>query len=83
MEVMTTFFIFINALSILILYLLMFSLFYQLDSVKSRQSTIEAKKEVSERQLKNLISSINYNDQYLKKYIDHVHSDHRPFPESR
>lgn len=74
MEAMTTFFILINALSILILYLLMFSLFYQLDSVKSRQSTIESKKEISERQLKNLISSINYNDQYLKQYIDHVHN---------
>lgn len=71
---MTTFLIFINALSILIIYLLMFSLFHQLDSVKRRQSTMEAKKDMSERRLKNLISSINYNDQYLKQYIDHVHT---------
>lgn len=74
MDAVAVLFIFINAVSILILYLLVFSLFYQLDSVKSRQSSLENKKDVTKQQLKNLISSINHNDQYLKQYIDHVHN---------
>lgn len=70
-------FIFVNSISIMILYLLSFSLFYQLDSLKYRQDSLEKNpKGVTKQQLKNLVHRINYNDQYLKKYIDHVHYHH-------
>ena len=68
-------FILVNSLSIMILYLLAFSMFYQLDSLKYKQDSLEKNpKGVTKKQLQNLIHSINYNDVHLKKYIDHVHN---------
>jgi len=68
-------FIFINSATILILYVLMFSLFYQLDSLTHQYNQLERNKGVSEGKMRNLISDINYNDHYLKKYIDTINNN--------
>jgi predicted PurR-regulated permease PerM len=68
--------ILLNAISILILYILVFTLFYQMSDLTTRYENITDTQDVNTTQLKNLVSDINYNDKYLKKYVDHVHSMH-------
>lgn len=67
-----TIFTFVNSISILILYLLVFSLFYHVDLVKHKYSHFNKYKEVNEQQIKNLVYDVNYNDQFIKKYLDEI-----------
>ena len=47
-----------------------------MSELNTRYDNITDTQDVNTTRLKNLVSDINYNDTYLKKYVDHVHSMH-------
>ena len=56
----------------MVLYLLVFSLFYEVDNLKYKYSNFLKYEDDNERQMKNLVDDINYNDKFLKKYLDNI-----------
>jgi hypothetical protein len=72
----------INALSVLILYVLLYTIFFKLVQVEERQNDIESVNRLQETQHQNLIRDINYNNLVLKAYLnkegDEVDSSNAP-----
>jgi hypothetical protein len=60
----------INALSVLILYVLVYTIFFKLVQIKERQNDIESVNRLQETQHQNLIRDINYNNLVLKEYLN-------------
>ena len=60
----------INALSVLILYVLIYTIFFKLVQIEERQNDIESVNRLQETQHQNLIRDINYNNLVLKAYLN-------------
>ena len=60
----------INALSVLILYVLIYTVFFKLVQIEERQNDIESVNRLQETQHQNLIRDINYNNLVLKAYLN-------------
>lgn len=60
----------INALSVLILYVLVYTIFFKLVQIEERQNDIESVNRLQETQHQNLIRDINYNNLVLKAYLN-------------
>jgi hypothetical protein len=60
----------VNALSILILYALVYSVFYKINKIEERQQDTEGVNSSQDIQHKNLIRDINYNSMILKAYLN-------------
>lgn len=60
----------INALSVLILYVLVYTIFFKLVQIEERQNDIESVNRLQETQHQNLIRDINYNNLALKAYLN-------------
>tara|TARA_Y100000816_G_C25932927_1_gene486522 strand:- start:439 stop:627 length:189 start_codon:yes stop_codon:yes gene_type:complete len=56
----------------MVLYLLVFSLFYEVDNLKYKYSNFLKYENENEKQMKNLVDDVNYNDKFLKKYLDNI-----------
>lgn len=65
--------IFINSLSILILYVLVYSLFYQVTNTHYKLNDIRSELTYQNNQTKNLVQDINHNNRMLKYYLNAVH----------
>ncbi len=65
-------FILVNGICIMVLYLLVFSLFYEVDNLKYKYSNFLKYENENEKQMKNLVDDVNYNDKFLKKYLDNI-----------
>jgi|UniRef100_A0A6C0BPJ8 hypothetical protein len=60
----------VNALSILILYALVYSVFYKINHIEERQHEVERVNSSQDIQHTNLIKDINYNSMILKAYLN-------------
>jgi hypothetical protein len=60
----------INALSVLILYVLVYTIFFKLVQIEERQNDIESVNRLQETQHQNLIRDMNYNNLVLKAYLN-------------
>jgi hypothetical protein len=60
----------VNALSILILYALVYSVFYKINQIEERQQEAEGVNSSQDIQHTNLIRDINYNSMILKAYLN-------------
>lgn len=63
---LTTLGVLINASSILVLYLLVYTLFYKCKSFEKHRVHFEEYKQSNDSRLKNLVYDVNHNDQLLK-----------------
>ena len=59
----------INASSILILYLLVYTLFYKYNDFESKVGVFNDYVHANDLRLKNLVEDINHNDQVLKRIV--------------
>lgn len=60
----------INSLSVLILYILVYTIFFKLVHIEERQNDIESVNRLQDTQHQNLIRDINYNNLVLKAYLN-------------
>lgn len=60
----------INSLSVLILYILVYTIFFKLVQIEERQNDIESVNRLQDTQHQNLIRDINYNNLVLKAYLN-------------
>lgn len=60
----------INSLSVLILYILTYTIFFKLVQIEERQKDIEHVNRLQDTQHNNLIRDINYNNVVLKAYLN-------------
>ena len=65
-------FILVNGICIMVLHLLVFGLFYEVDNLKYKYSNFLKYENENEKQMKNLVDDVNYNDRFLKKYLDNI-----------
>jgi len=65
----------VNSISIMVLYLLVFALFYDVDGLKYKYFNLEVYKKQNDQQIKNLIDDVNHNDRFLKKYLDIINNE--------
>jgi hypothetical protein len=66
----------VNFISILILYLIVLHVYGKYIEMEESVESVAIYQQNNERQLKNLVKDINYNDRYLTNYIksrDHSH----------
>lgn len=63
----------INFICILILYILVIYLFNRYMDMEEKVSDFADYQVMNDRQLKNLIYDINYNDKYISDYIKQKH----------
>lgn len=63
----------INFICILILYILVIYLFNKYMDMEEKVSDFADYQVMNDRQLKNLIYDINYNDKYISDYIKQKH----------
>ena len=61
--------IIVNFVCILILYILVMYLFNKYMDIEEKVNSMVDYQLINDRQLKNLISDINYNDQHITQYI--------------
>jgi trehalose-6-phosphate synthase len=59
----------INASSILILYLLVYTLFYKYKTFENNVHSFDDYTQMNDSRLKNLVDDINHNDQILKNSL--------------
>jgi outer membrane murein-binding lipoprotein Lpp len=64
--------VFINALSIVILYSLVYTLFYSGTSMKFKMHDLETENTYLNNQIQNLVQDTNYNNRMLKHYLNKV-----------
>lgn len=60
----------LNSLSVLILYILVYTIFFKLVQIEERQNDIESVNRLQDTQHQNLIRDINYNNLVLKAYLN-------------
>lgn len=66
--------IIVNFVCILILYIIVMYLFNRYMDIEEKVLSMVDYQTLNDRQLKNLISDINYNDQHITNYIKAAHS---------
>lgn len=62
--------VFVNSLSILILYVLVYTLFFHNDTKRFNDDILNRKIKDNTTSMGNLIRDVNYNNQYIKEYIN-------------
>lgn len=70
-----TIFTIVNSICIMVLYLLVFALFYDVNSLKYKYFNLEIYKKQNDQQFKNLVDDVNHNDRFLKKYLDIINNE--------
>lgn len=60
----------INSLSVLILYVLVYTIFFKLVQIEENQKDIEHTNSLQDTRHDNLIRDINYNNLVLKAYLN-------------
>ena len=68
-------FIIVNSISIMVLYLLVFALFYDVNSLKYKYFNLNVYRKQNDLKFKNLVDDVNYNDRFLKKYLDIINNE--------
>ena len=66
--------IIVNFVCIMILYILVMYLFNKYMDIEEKVTSLLDYQVMNDRQLKNLISDINYNDKHITQYIQAQHS---------
>lgn len=65
----------VNFICVLVLYLMIMYLFSKYMDMEEKINDLIEYQEMNDRQLKNLVKDINYNDNHLTKYINLVMSN--------
>jgi len=60
----------VNSLSLLILYVLVYTLFYHNDVKRFNDDILNNKLNENTTSMENLIRDVNYNNEYIKGYIN-------------
>jgi hypothetical protein len=60
----------VNSLSVLILYVLVYTLFFHNDAKRFNDDILNIKVNENTTSMKNLIRDVNYNNEYIKGYIN-------------